>query len=336
VTSSRSRLIAFFALLALCVIGTAVAIIQGVGGDDGATTGSRRAPHFLPTASATRPVLVYLERPSGNATATGQLELAHVGDGAEPSAPTPSSLRCARTYYAGGRGICVAQSGGFAGGYQAEVYGPDLKVTHKVSLQGVPSRARVSPDGRYGSVTMFVTGHSYAAAGQFSTTTTLIDLRTGAHLGDLEKFTTLHDGKQVTATDVNYWGVTFARDSDVFYATLATGGHTFLIRGSVSGRTARVIHDDVECPSLSPDQTRIAFKKRVGSSSSWRLTVLDLATMKETPLAERASVDDQAEWVDDAHVAYERDGALWTVPADGTGAPEQLVAKGSSPAFARS
>ena len=38
----------------------------------------------------------------------------------------------------------------------------------------------------------------------------------------------------VTAVDVNFWGVTFARDSDRFYATMATGGKTYLIEGSVS------------------------------------------------------------------------------------------------------
>ena len=35
-------------------------------------------------------------------------------------------------------------------------------------VAGVPSRARVSPDGRYGSVTLFVTGHSYADRGRAS------------------------------------------------------------------------------------------------------------------------------------------------------------------------
>ena len=75
-----------------------------------------------------------------------------------------------------------------------------------------------------------------------------------------------------------------------------------------------MIHENVECPSLSPDGTRIAYKKRTGSSSTpWHLTVLDLATMRETPLAETRSVDDQVEWLDDDHVLYGVDGAIWAV-----------------------
>ena len=47
----------------------------------------------------------------------------------------------------------------------------------------------MSPDGRFGSVTMFVTGHSYATTGDFSTQTTLIDLERGVRIADLEDFT---------------------------------------------------------------------------------------------------------------------------------------------------
>ena len=66
-----------------------------------------------------------------------------------------------------------------------------------------------------------------------------------------------------------------------------------------------MLHENVECPSLSPDGTRVAYKRRTGSATRpWRLTVLDLATMRETPLAEPRSVDDQAEWLDDDHVLY--------------------------------
>jgi hypothetical protein len=45
-----------------------------------------------------------------------------------------------------------------------------------------------------------------------------------------------------------------------------------------------------------PDGTRFGYKKRVGRSR-W-LYVLDLATMKETPLAEERSIEDHVEWLD--------------------------------------
>ena len=63
--------------------------------------------------------------------------------------------------------------------------------------------------------------------------------------------------------------------------------------------------------------------------------MLDLATMRETPLAETRSIDDQAEWLDDDHVLYGVDGAVYRVPADGSGAPERFIADADSPAAVR-
>jgi hypothetical protein len=266
----------------------------------------------------------------------GQVALAPLGSA--PGRPTYEPLTCQRVYFAAANGICLAQGKGLgATGFRAELFGSDLRVRHEIGLEGIPSRARVSPDGRYGSVTMFVAGHSYAPAGAFSTQTTLIDMANGSKIADLEQFTVTRGGKQVTAVDVNYWGVTFdPRDSDRFYATLATGGRTYLIQGSVSGRVAHTLHENVECPSLSPDGTRIAYKRRTGSKDEpWRLTVLDLDTMRETPLAETRSVDDQAEWLDRDHVLYERGGVVWSVPADGTGSPQRFLPAADSPAVVR-
>ena len=92
-------------------------------------------------------------------------------------------------------------------------------------------------------------------------------------------------------------------------------------------------------PAWSADGKRVAFKKLI-SRNNWRLTVLDLATLQETPLAETVSVDDQAEWFDNQRVLYAIvDGAAWmsimVVPSDGSGQP-QLFAKGAtSPAIVR-
>ena len=117
---------------------------------------------------------------------------------------------------------------------------------------------------------------------------------------------------------------------------MATGGKTYLIEGSIGGRTAKVLHENVECPSLSPDGTRIAYKKRTGSATNpWRLTVLDLATMRETPLAETRSIDDQAEWLDDDRVLYGMGGEVRVVSADGSGEPAVFLAHAASPAVVR-
>ena len=207
---------------------------------------------------------------------------------------------------------------------------------HTISLGGLLSRARVSPDGRHGAVTAFLSGHSYATNGQFSTSTTLLDLTTGKKLFNLEKLAITRDGKPFRAVDFNYWGVTFANDGHRFYATLATGHQTYLVEADLRTRSGRVIRENVECPALSPDNTRIAFKKRVdGGNGPWRFTVLDLETMRETPLAESQSVDDQAAWLDDEHVLYGYKNAVWSVRADGSDRPQLYLPDALSPTVVR-
>jgi hypothetical protein len=334
--SKRTRLALFVVLAVGCVAVAVIAVVSGAQKNgDPATKASAGADKALTTARVdNRQMVVYRALGTGKAKDVSDMDLTAVA-GPEKTV-TRSGLACARVYFAGGRGLCVARGHGLTSTFQADIFGPDLKVARTVGLTGIPSRARVSPDGRYGAVTMFVAGHAYATPGSFSTQTTLINLATGSKIADLEDFTVANGERQVTAVDVNFWGVTFARDSDRFYATLATGGKTYLIEGSVSAKTAHVIHTNVECPSLSPDGTRIAYKKRTGPKSDpWRLTVLDLATKRETPLAEPRSVDDQVEWLDDGHVLYAVDGAVWTAPADGTGKPRRFLASAESPAVVR-
>jgi hypothetical protein len=243
-------------------------------------------------------------------------------------------LVCGRIYFAARRGLCLEPAGALVK-QRVTILGPGLKPLKDLTLTGVPSRARVSPDGRYGAVTFFVYGHSYATPGSFSTATTIIDLEREKSLANVESFRVTRDGKEFDSPDFNFWGVSFAAHSDRFYATLSSRGTTYLVEGSVSKRTARVLREGVECPSLSPDQRRIAFKKRDGEGGRWRLHVLDLATLRDRPLAETRSVDDQAEWLDNELVLYGRDESVWVVPADGRGAPRRLLEGADSPAVIR-
>jgi hypothetical protein len=209
---------------------------------------------------------------------------------------------------------------------------------HRYTIAGVPSRTRISPDGRFAGVTAFLTGHSYAQPGQFSTAATIIDLRAGKVVGDLEKdFKVFDDGKLIGARDRNYWGLTFADDGDTFYATVATGmTNTWLIKGSIKAKRAETIHANVECPSLSPDGTRIGYKKAVGHDPTvWRFTVLDLETGRETPTAETRPIDDQVEWLDDQHLLYRDGETTWVVNADGSGEPRLWMKASDSPAIVR-
>ncbi|MEV7072381.1 TolB-like translocation protein [Streptomyces sp. NPDC093990] len=260
---------------------------------------------------------------------------------ADPKAGrTASDLKCARFYAAAGTGICLQSNPGvLKQSNRALLLDADLRTRHTYALAGTPSRARVSPSGRFVAWTVFVSGESYASA-FFSTRTSVLDTRTMKLTPSLESFSITLDGRSYRAADVNFWGVTFASDDDTFYATLNTANKTYLVRGSLSGREVTTLAENVECPSLSPDGTRVAFKKRVLSRTDlWHEYVLDLRTLKETPLAERHSVDDQATWLDNGTVAYAlpADGKvgtsdLWSVPANGSGKPRLLLAGASSPA----
>ena len=113
----------------------------------------------------------------------------------------------------------------------------------------------------------------------------------------------------------------------MFYASLRTQSTTYLVRGDLTLRKLTVLRENVECPSLSPDNRLIAYKKRVGPQpQAWRLYILDLATMAERPVAaETRFIDDQAEWLDDQQVLYgvPRQGTAttdaWVAPIDGPG-----------------
>jgi hypothetical protein len=240
-------------------------------------------------------------------------------------------LTCERVHFAGGGGLCLLPKQNILGHkYEARIFDENFEILHEPSLPGINSRARVSPDGRYGATTGFVTGDSYADEG-FSTRTFLIDMESGEVLGNLEDFEVWRDGERIRSIDFNFWGVTFARDSNRFYATLATRGETYLVEGDVSARRVTVLHENVECPSLSPDNTRVAFKK-AAEGSGWTLHVLDLQTMRETALAETRSVDDQVEWLDNDRILYALPPDLWVVPADGSGSPQKFLSEALSPA----
>lgn len=258
---------------------------------------------------------------------------------ASPDGPrTDSGLVCARFHAASGTGLCLRNRPGLAPSYEAAVVDANLRELRRVTGAGIPSRTRVSPSGHLAAWTVFVSGDSYGGT-NFSTRTSLLDTRTGRLVRSLEEFTVIKDGARYQAADVNFWGVTFADDQH-FYATLSTNGKTYLIAGDTARREVRTLHENVECPSLSPDGSTIVYKKRVRSPATgrpWRLHALDLRSMRETPLAEARNVDDQAVWLNAAEVAYSLPGDygadLWAVPADGTGAPRRLLGAALNPVF---
>lgn len=276
-----------------------------------------------------------------------------VTDGGGTAPRQIADLKCSRVAFAGGRGVCLTIKRNVISNYSALVFNERFEVERTVQLAGIPSRTRVSPGGRIAATTVFVFGHSYAD-GAFSTRTSFIDLDSGEIIDNMERFTVLNHGESFAAVDFNFWGVTFV-DDERFFATLGTGGKTFLVDGDVTTRTANVLREGVECPSLSPDGRRIAFKKQVSAGIGplrWRLSVLELATGREYELAETRSVDDQVSWLDDERILYSltADGEptpstddgqstvstnVWVAAADGGGRPEIYLENASSPVVVR-
>ncbi len=329
-TATRPRRKLLFGLVVLvCVAIAAASIAVSAARGPGAEQG--RDGVAAPTETPTRGALVYRSLDRSRPGRYGRLAWTR----APGRRPTFAAPACERVYYAAGHGLCLSRTGALGASVKVRVLGNDLVPTHQLELPGVPSRARVSPDGRLGAVTAFVTGHSYADPGTFSTRATIIDMVAGKKVADLEDFRVSRDGRAFRSIDFNFWGVTFARDHNSFYATLASGGETYLVRGDLRRRSMVTLQRNAECPSLSPDGTRVVYKKRVGQPAAWRYHVLDLASGRETALAEARAVDDQAEWRDDSHVLYRVGEDLWQVPADGSGRARPYLAGADSPALVR-
>jgi len=283
---------------------------------------------------------IFLIRHTGLDASYGVMSVIRLDNSGEARRGTP--LRCDRLDFVNERGVCLATDR-FYTTHSIMVFDRSFEPLHTLPLNGVPSRVRLSRDGRRAAVTVFVSGHSYADEG-FSTETSLIDTYTGERLvRNLEEFEVRQDGARLRAVDLNFWGVTFTDDHDRFLATLGTGGRVYLVEGSVSDRRVTVLREGVECPALSPDQTRVAFKRRIstGTDFAWRLFVLDLRTLVETPLAETRHVDDQVAWLDDDVILYAlpdpsaptpRVTDIWQVPADGGGESELFLRHAFSPA----
>ncbi|WP_441246858.1 hypothetical protein [Kitasatospora sp. McL0602] len=338
-TFTRGRILVFALAVALLA---AVGIAYGLHAAHREEVTRHHGPGAAPAAqeldlTAAHGKLLFRDTEQG--PGYGFLATVDVTDPAGPRAVGHTS--CERVYAAAGTVVCLSTTYGAVPSHQVRILDDRLQVRREIDLgAGAPNRARISADGRMASWTVFTSGDSYAS-NTFSTRTSILDVRTGALTATLEDFDVRKDGASYLPVDRNFWGVTFSSDDNTFYATMSpiSTGKTYLVRGDLAERVLTVLRENLECPSLSPDGTRLVFKKRVTTSTTnpWHLAVLDLATLHETLLAEPHSVDDQAAWLDDHTVTYalpvpgRSSSDLWQVPADGTGTPTLLLHGGFSP-----
>lgn len=308
--SGRLRVLAFVAFCAACLVGTVAYVLwararaaekRGTAGMQ--TVGTGRLPSSTPDADLLTAIR------SGAHLYVRSTREGEFGRIAIASLAAPNERRvllertCERVHFGGTLGICLTAT--YEGALPTTFAG--LLGTEDTSARrvhaGFPSRARIASDDRMAATTVFVTGDDYQS--DFSTRTILLELPAAKPIAELEEFTVYRDGHPFRAIDFNYWGVTFAADSNRFYATLMSAGDTYLVRGDIKARTVQVLTMGVECPSLSPDQNHLAFKRRTGHGHEWRLWVMDVATLRQRPIAaETRSIDDQVEWLDDEHILY--------------------------------
>ncbi|GAB2575524.1 hypothetical protein [Kribbella endophytica] len=248
-----------------------------------------------------------------------------------------ADLHCDRIAVAHGTGICLrTKPGSLPPLTEVLVLGPDLQTRHKQTLPGTPSRARVSPDGKIVNWTLFVTGDSYAATG-FSTRSGLYEVDTGRLVKSIEELPVFVDGHRYFAHDANYWGITFGADGNRFYATLGSKGKTYLIEADYRAYRGTAILENAECPSLSPDGRRVAFKQK-NQDGTWRIAVLDLSTRRVTYPPEDRHLDDQVLWRDNTTLLYalqrpDKGTDIWSTPI-AKGRPTLLIPDAASPAIA--
>ncbi len=331
--SQRARVVTLIVVVVV-IIGLAAAYVARSASRDETTSG-RPAPEQVSAARIeSQPRIVFRNTATG--PGYGHVAMVALADPSGPRAVTGTA--CDRVDEDRDTTLCVKARTGVTSAYSVTAErGSDRLL--RVERPGIPSRARLSPQGTVAATTAFIAGDSYLSAG-FSTRTFITPLATG-RAQHVENYTLVHRGKRIAPIERNYWGVTFV-DEDAFYLTVSFGGDTWLARGSVRNRRVETIRKTAECPSVSPDHTRVAYKVRQ-SSGGWRIAILDLASGRETLLAEKRSVDDQVEWLDDDTVLYAlpltgaRSGEsdVWAMAADGSGRPRRLIEQAASPSVVR-
>ncbi len=121
-----------------------------------------------------------------------------------------------------------------------------------------------------------------------------VDLR--SYRGQADRLALADPGGRRTRTSLKCQRicVAVAKDDRTFYPTMATAGRTWLMKDDLVTRTMTDLRQTAECPSLSPDGTKVTYKKRTSRTGPWRLAVTNLGTGAEAVIEGTSGIDDQA------------------------------------------